>query len=1024
MRAELPWNVAGIPPEAREAARAAARREGLSVGEWLTRRILRNLSGLEDDVSVSHTSSGAPLDSWGLPQSEASRRDSEEMLAHVGRTETESNETWRRIEDHLKGLGRRLETSERSHSENNRVLSRTAQEMNITAREQSQAFDQLGQNIAALSARLERLERGATNDSIKEAIKALHLGLSRLADQITATTGHSASQLAQVTDNLEKLAGHVGQFWEDADAANQLLERRLDVTEKELAQRIDSIGHGWDARLSAAEKTAQFNANALDHALEKIEAAADQRVADQADYQRRTVQQDERAARHEENVQRLEGSLAELGQRLPGGELEDRLAQIEMRLPGAELEDRLSGMERRLPGAELEERLGRMESRLPGAELEDRLSGMEKRLPGAELEDRLAQIEMRLPDPEMENRLLARMGKHLEKHLPASELEDKLEEIQHSVSGLTERMRQEGPEKFEAPLQALTHRLEKLEQDHAELLAEMRTKLVAVPELEKAPEKPSEPPSHQEPFFHESAEPLLEAEPPVEHAFEAPPFTEPALEHEEPALSLPRAEVEELDDFTPQQHLDFDIPDDTQTVHDDNFLSEFGDAFAERDEPENFLAQARRSARAASEQAESEGRNRLSAFRWSQNAEQSTEQSADAEQGEEKAKPRYLVPLIVALVVVIAAAAALLLSQRARTPVAPPAKPVVSTVIHPVRPAASASKPVLPPQENPMEQKSLADKNARLSVPPPPPAGNAGDFSSQRSAPASSDTTARTAPPAATKPPVKTATVVNPAKPAIATAPVKSATAPTPVKPVTTVNPVKPTIAPAPVKPTTAPALVKPAPIGAAPALDRVVQSANAGNPTALAILGLRALDGVNGAPVNLQDAVKFLTQAAEKGQAVAQYRLGTLYERGQGVPTDTVKAMHWYELAANQGNRKAMHNLAVAYASAPPGKRNMTEAARWFAKAAALGLSDSQFNLAVLYERGDGVPQSLVDAYKWYSVAAAAGDAESKGRIGVLQTQLSEADKASASRSAAAFHAAPLNRIANVPPESADLGR
>src|SRR3954468_24212909 len=153
MRAELPWNVAGIPPEGREAARAAARREGLSVGEWLTRRILRNLSGLEDEVSASQE--GAPLDSWGLPQSAASRRDSEEMLAHVGRTETESNETWQRIENQLKGLGRRLESNERSHSENNRVLSRTAQEMNIAAREQAQAFDQLGQNIAALSARLE-----------------------------------------------------------------------------------------------------------------------------------------------------------------------------------------------------------------------------------------------------------------------------------------------------------------------------------------------------------------------------------------------------------------------------------------------------------------------------------------------------------------------------------------------------------------------------------------------------------------------------------------------------------------------------------------------------------------------------------------------------------------------------------------------------------------------------------------------------------------------------------------------------
>src|SRR5690349_22407593 len=99
MRAELPWNVAGIPPEAREAARAAARREGLSVGEWLTRRILQSFSGLDED-------SAAGLDSWGLPASAASRRDSEEMLARVGRSETESNDGWRRIEDQLRGLGR------------------------------------------------------------------------------------------------------------------------------------------------------------------------------------------------------------------------------------------------------------------------------------------------------------------------------------------------------------------------------------------------------------------------------------------------------------------------------------------------------------------------------------------------------------------------------------------------------------------------------------------------------------------------------------------------------------------------------------------------------------------------------------------------------------------------------------------------------------------------------------------------------------------------------------------------------
>ena len=204
---------------------------------------------------------------------------------------------------------------------------------------------------------------------------------------------------------------------------------------------------------------------------------------------------------------------------------------------------------------------------------------------------------------------------------------------------------------------------------------------------------------------------------------------------------------------------------------------------------------------------------------------------------------------------------------------------------------------------------------------------------------------------------------------------------------------------------------------------DRVIRLANADNPVAQTILGLRYLDGTVDTAVNLPEALKYLTAAAIQGQPVAQYRLGTLYERGQGVPADGAKAAHWYQMAANQGNRKAMHNLAVAYASGATGKKNMAEAARWFAKAAALGLSDSQFNLAVLYERGDGVPQSLLDAYKWYSIAAASGDAESKARVGVLQSQLSDSDRAAAQKAATAFHAAPLNRSANVPPEPADLG-
>ena len=394
----------------------------------------------------------------------------------------------------------------------------------------------------------------------------------------------------------------------------------------------------------------------------------------------------------------------------------------------------------------------------------------------------------------------------------------------------------------------------------------------------------------------------------------------------------------------------FDIPPDSPDLF---APPQFEDDFAEEAEPENFLAQARRSARAASEKAETEGRGRLSAFRWGKDPSITSE---------EKAGVRYLLPSLVVVLVVVIAAAALILNQRARhsdgsfTHTATAQGP--ATALHPQPKSYDARFAAVPQAGSP---------------------SGATNFDTQRSEPDSQD---------------------NPAREAMASVQQDVRTAP--------VNPV--------------PQAAKP--VNAAPVTDKVIQYADAGNPVALTILGLRNLDGTGGVSVNLTDAMKFLSQAAEKGQAVAQYRLGTMYERGQGVMADPAKAAHWYELSANQGNRKAMHNLAVSYASGANGKKDMAEGARWFAKAAALGLSDSQFNLAVLYERGDGVPQSLLDAYKWYSIAAATGDSESKQRMSFLQTQLSDTDKAAANRSAAIFHAAPLNRAANVPPEAVDLGR
>lgn len=50
--------------------------------------------------------------------------------------------------------------------------------------------------------------------------------------------------------------------------------------------------------------------------------------------------------------------------------------------------------------------------------------------------------------------------------------------------------------------------------------------------------------------------------------------------------------------------------------------------------------------------------------------------------------------------------------------------------------------------------------------------------------------------------------------------------------------------------------------------------------------------------------ALQALRQAAEKGDAQAQYKLGFNYEAGIDVPKDLQQARKWYLLSAAQGNK------------------------------------------------------------------------------------------------------------------------
>ena len=195
--------------------------------------------------------------------------------------------------------------------------------------------------------------------------------------------------------------------------------------------------------------------------------------------------------------------------------------------------------------------------------------------------------------------------------------------------------------------------------------------------------------------------------------------------------------------------------------------------------------------------------------------------------------------------------------------------------------------------------------------------------------------------------------------------------------------------------------------------LARLTALADAGDAKAQGKLALIYLKG-EGAKADPAAALRWSRAAAEAGEPVAEYLMGSFYREGPAltgglVKADPVKAFAWFEAAATKGNLKAMHNLAIAYAEGLGTDKDEAKAAEWFTRAAQRGYVDSAFDLAVLYERGIGVTQDLKQALTWYGIAAQMGDAPAEERVSVLRGQIS--------REAASLAADAAKNFTPVPP-------
>ncbi len=85
MKPGIPWSVKGIEPETREAAKEAARRSGMTLGEWLDAKIVDSADDVEPAPAARHH---RPSVSRG--ETSIRLEDFAEQLSRIARREQET----------------------------------------------------------------------------------------------------------------------------------------------------------------------------------------------------------------------------------------------------------------------------------------------------------------------------------------------------------------------------------------------------------------------------------------------------------------------------------------------------------------------------------------------------------------------------------------------------------------------------------------------------------------------------------------------------------------------------------------------------------------------------------------------------------------------------------------------------------------------------------------------------------------------------------------------------------------------
>ena len=985
MSSSGPWSVKGIDPRARARAKTAARREGVTLGEWINRVILED----SDPAKAEWDDALEAFPGFGGARS-LNEEDDRLLRAMVNRL-TE------RVESSEQRSARTLTGLDKAISQLADKITRTSERTSAELAATQDSLGKVRKSQEDLTDRIRTLEStgpaGATDTA------AVETTIMKLARRLYEHENDTAARLHSVDEDsrsiAESLEARLARLESRADDYAELDRKRQDRTIDNIGQ-LQSTTEALKARVEGAERVTNEAARSLESAVlrldERLRHIETRNSSDTVDLERRFERLSEDVARviadtraqmakavsgaaSEPRLDRLEDALTRALGRIDDaerrqGDSMSRLGQEITKLAGA-IDRRLTESERRSAEAlrenqneqKLERRLDevRQESRDAirrmgedvtrlGRSLADRIEKSEARS-NAVIEnatDRMAQVLDKIDagrtarEEDLEDRLRQseeRTAQRIEQALGGvqermasvkTQTEEALSPVQRAMSALADRL--EAIEKRDAPVDAAP-------KDDTQPAAPAEAKLVAEDDIDF--DSPLSPPPQAEtpkgvdddefdPFLAE-AEPPAAAAPakPLLRETPAAPRTAAAADPANMVLQpAPQAQQAQAAAMRPAQPV--------QPARPAGRLGATADA--------DFLAAARE-------------RTRYSGQQTYAHAAASAPQSA---------KPSrfgrtllYTLP-VVALVMLTGAGALLFWeASRGEAERQTVAAETERSFIAQVEAGLSDQPAAAPAQETPAENPGAGVVETPTQMAEATPAA-------QR--------------------PVETAPTTPPAN--------QVADLSATVMPTASVEP-----EPQPV-PTTSgrngPATLE--------------RAASDGHPVARYLLGMQTLEAGNA-----ENAAILLRRAAEQGVPAAQYRYAKLLETGEGVPQDLEAARRWTERAANAGHRRAMHNLGVMYYYGTGAAENLETAARWFQEAALLGLRDSQFNLALLYETGDGVPLSLPDAYAWFMIAAnGSDDPTARERAMTLEAQLEPEALAAAQATVASFAPRPLDGEAN----------